>query len=51
MPAETMDRQMPIDLTQLAMELGYHDQSHCIKDFKAVVGCTPDEYRRNLRDS
>ncbi|WMT38835.1 helix-turn-helix domain-containing protein [Paenibacillus sp. D2_2] len=44
--AEMMDRQAPIDLSQLAMELGYHDQSHFIKDFKAVVGCTPDEYRR-----
>ncbi|WP_256872496.1 AraC family transcriptional regulator [Paenibacillus sp. 79R4] len=48
--AETMDLQMPIDLSQLAIELGYHDQSHFIKDFKAVVGCTPDEYRRNIQN-
>ncbi|GAA0392230.1 AraC family transcriptional regulator [Paenibacillus motobuensis] len=48
--AEIMDLRMPIDLSQLAMELGYHDQSHFIKDFKAVVGCTPDEYRRNVQN-
>ena len=30
----------------LAMELGYTDQAHFIKDFKAIVGCTPSEYVR-----
>jgi len=49
--AEMMDLQMPMDLSQLAMELGYHDQSHFIKDFKAVVGSTPDEYRRIVCNS
>ncbi|BFH59798.1 AraC family transcriptional regulator [Paenibacillus azoreducens] len=44
--AETMEQRLPVDLSRLSMELGYHDQPHFIKDFKAVVGCTPDEYRR-----
>ncbi|MDR0270450.1 helix-turn-helix domain-containing protein [Paenibacillus sp.] len=47
--AEMMDRRLPMDLARLSTELGYHDQSHFIKDFKAVVGCTPDEYRRTLQ--
>lgn len=49
--AEMMDLRTLIDLPQLAMELGYHDQSHFIKDFKAVVGYTPDEYRRIVCNS
>ncbi|GIO32565.1 AraC family transcriptional regulator [Paenibacillus albilobatus] len=48
--AETMDRRLPVDLSRLAAELGYHDQPHFIKDFKAVVGYTPDEYRRWLEE-
>ena len=35
--------------TKLALELGYFDQAHFIKDFKMVVGQTPAEYARNLR--
>ena len=32
------------DLTKLAYECGYFDQAHFIKDFKALVGCSPAEY-------
>ncbi|AZS15670.1 helix-turn-helix domain-containing protein [Paenibacillus lutimineralis] len=49
--AEMIDRRTLIDLSQLGMELGYHDQSHFIRDFKAVVGYTPDEYRRIVCNS
>jgi hypothetical protein len=28
----------------LALELGYHDQAHLIRDFKAQVGFTPAAY-------
>ncbi|WP_341280605.1 helix-turn-helix domain-containing protein [Paenibacillus sp. FSL H8-0537] len=42
--AETLDRSPSHDWTQLALELGYHDQSHFIKDFKAVIGVTPEQY-------
>ncbi|MDL2277328.1 helix-turn-helix domain-containing protein [Parabacteroides sp. OttesenSCG-928-G07] len=33
-----------ISLTTLAYECGYFDQSHMIKDFKALSGYTPSEY-------
>jgi AraC-like DNA-binding protein len=34
------------DLPQLALDLGYFDQPHFIKDFKSIVGKTPTEYSR-----
>ncbi len=34
------------DWTRLALDLGYFDQAHFIKDFKAMVGQTPGEYAR-----
>lgn len=33
-----------VDLAKLALDLGYFDQAHFIKDFKAVVGKSPGEY-------
>lgn len=35
-----------VNWAALAQELGYFDQAHLIKDFKAVVGRAPEEYRR-----
>lgn len=32
------------NLTQLAYEFGYYDQSHLIRDFKARTGITPGKY-------
>ncbi len=29
------------DWTKLALELGYFDQAHFIKDFKSIIGKTP----------
>ena len=37
----------PCDLAQLALELGYADQAHFNRDFKAVLGRTPGEYARS----
>jgi AraC-like DNA-binding protein len=37
------------DLTRLANECGYFDQSHFIKDFKTFVGKTPTEYASQMR--
>ncbi|MFZ4620654.1 MAG: AraC family transcriptional regulator [Bacteroidota bacterium] len=37
------------DWTQLALELGYFDQAHFIKDFKQMVGRSPGEYRNDPR--
>lgn len=34
------------DWAALAADLGYHDQAHFIKDFKAFVGVSPEEYAR-----
>lgn len=37
-----------IDWPRLALELGYFDQSHFIRDFKAIVGHAPASYTRHL---
>ena len=44
-----MDTSDGIDLTRLAVQLGYFDQAHFIKDFKRVVGATPSKYINSLR--
>ncbi|WP_158752340.1 AraC family transcriptional regulator [Acidobacterium sp. S8] len=35
---------MQIDWAQLAVELGYFDQAHLIRDFKSITGYAPTEY-------
>jgi AraC-like DNA-binding protein len=35
-----------INFTELAMELGYFDQAHFIRDFRKLVGCTPAAFAR-----
>jgi AraC-like DNA-binding protein len=35
-----------IDWTRLALDLGYFDHAHFIKDFKSIIGRTPAEYLR-----
>lgn len=39
------------DWADLALELGYFDQSHFIKDFKRMVGLSPEEYSKKKRSS
>jgi len=34
------------DWAKLAADLGYFDQAHLIKDFKKLIGCSPDEYAK-----
>lgn len=36
----------PVDWTALALELGYFDQAHFIRDFRRLIGRTPGEYAR-----
>jgi len=44
--AELAVRAGASDWSALAVELGYYDQSHFIRAFKAMVGTTPEEYAR-----
>lgn len=37
-----------INFVELALELGYSDQAHFIRDFKLMVGMTPGKYRRSI---
>jgi AraC-like DNA-binding protein len=37
-----------LDGAGIAQELGYFDQAHFIKDFKAIIGKTPGEYIQDL---
>lgn len=39
-----------VDWSKLALDLGYFDQAHFIKEFKTIVGKTPGEYAK-LTDS
>lgn len=34
------------DLLQLALDLGYFDQAHFIKNFKTIIGTSPGEYSK-----
>lgn len=38
---DTLGLKKEMDLTAIAHQLGYHDQSHFIKDFSSVSGTTP----------
>lgn len=38
----------PLRLSQLALDLGYFDQSHFIREFTRLVGRPPGEYTRQL---
>jgi len=42
--AERIAEEPSTDAAMLALDLGYFDQPHFIKDFKAVVGRSPSEY-------
>lgn len=39
----------PLDLAEVAAELGYADQSHFTRDFRSVTGRTPGEFARRYR--
>jgi AraC-like DNA-binding protein len=51
--AETLDRGVQAGsrptLLHLSHELGYHDQTHFGKDFKTVVGVTPEMYAQGMK--
>ena len=37
-----------VDWTKLAVDLGYYDQAHFIKDFKALMGVTPKQHQAEI---
>ncbi|HEX7769964.1 MAG TPA: AraC family transcriptional regulator [Dokdonella sp.] len=39
-----------VDWSTLALDLGYFDQAHFIRDFRGLVGRTPAEYAQTVRD-
>lgn len=46
--AEQLGNGEETDYAKMALELGYFDQAHFIKDFKALVGKTPIEYAKSV---
>jgi AraC-like DNA-binding protein len=46
--AESMAAAQTLDWPQLALELGYTDQAHFIREFKRLIGKTPADYFRGL---
>src|SRR5690606_34247093 len=44
--AEQLAGGQVVDLARLAGDLGYFDQAHFIKDFKAIIGKSPLAYTR-----
>lgn len=46
--AEALDHGQAVNTLELSLALGYHDQSHFIKDFKTIVGQTPEAYTRSV---
>ena len=45
---EQMNEGAPVDWVKLALDLGYFDQAHFIKDFKKLVGKSPEEYAKSV---
>lgn len=46
--AERLEQENSEEWVNLAIELGYFDQAHFIKDFKAVIGQSPAAYRKGV---
>ena len=46
--AEQLASDAPRDFATLALDLGYADQAHFIRDFKRIVGRPPAVYARNV---
>lgn len=47
--ADRFDMNPETGCLDLAMELGYFDQAHFARDFRAVVGVPPETYRERIR--
>lgn len=49
--AERLEQEETPHWAELAVQLGYFDQAHFIKDFKAVIGQSPAAYKKQLDTS
>ena len=47
--ARVLSTDASAELADLAVRLGYADQSHLSNDFRGVVGLTPGAYQRSVR--
>ncbi|WP_248924436.1 helix-turn-helix domain-containing protein [Paenibacillus hamazuiensis] len=47
--AERMAEEENLNWSELAAELGYHDQTHLIKAFKSIIGMAPEQYFQRKR--
>jgi AraC-like DNA-binding protein len=41
---ERLDRRRRYDWTRFALDLGYYDHAHFLRDFRSLVGLTPAAY-------
>ena len=48
---DRMDKESFRGIGDIALESGYYDQSHMIKDFKNYTGMTPEHYQKLLNES
>jgi AraC-like DNA-binding protein len=47
--AEQLAASATISQSELALSLGYSDQAHFVRDFKAIIGMSPAAYARECR--
>lgn len=45
---ETLNTQHDVSFSELALDLGFSDQSHFLRDFKKLVSTTPCDYQRKI---
>jgi AraC-like DNA-binding protein len=49
--AEQLALEVPPSQSALALQLGYADQAHFVRDFKRLVGASPAAYARSVRSA
>ncbi|WP_214367624.1 helix-turn-helix domain-containing protein [Pseudonocardia sp. H11422] len=50
-PGNGSGRPSDVVLAEIAAACGYADHSHLVREFRALAGCTPSEYRAEWADS